>query len=436
MSTSEAVVSSASLEISEGVEQERSPWAWVPSLYFQQGLPVIVVQQVSVILYKRMGVENDQIAFWTSLISWPWILKILWAPLVDLHGRRRDWVLWAQVGITAALFLAGLAISTTSFWPLSLTVFFLMAFLSSTHDIALDGYYLITLSRAKQAFFAGITSTAFRMAMIFGSGAMVVFAGYLEKHGVSTVVSWERTLWLTAAIYGILMLLAFVALPKVSSDRSFKKDASSGDFREAIVSFFSQPGIIPICLFILFYRFGESMLTKMSGLFMLDPKSLGGVGLDTLQVGMILGNIGMVSLTVGGLLGGFTVAKYGIRKCLWPMAAIIHVPNLLYVWAAHAQPETWAICGVVAIEQFGYGFGLASYMVYTMYVCQRTRFQTTHYAIAMGFMSLGAMLAGSVSGALQMKVGYFWFFVAVCLATLPGLFLLRLIPLSMERKPA
>jgi MFS transporter, PAT family, beta-lactamase induction signal transducer AmpG len=417
----------------------RSPWYFIPTLYFQQGVPVIIVQQVSVILYKKMGLPNDQIGLWTSLIAWPWILKMLWGPLVDLNGKKRNWVLAMQLCITLSLAAIALAVTSSAFLPVTLGIFLITAFFSATHDIALDGYYLLALPKDKQAFFIGIRTTAFRLAMIFGTGGLVMLAGYLEKSGVQISRSWRDALLLAAIIYGAFMIYAHWLMPKVTKDQPIKasepakKTAQQPSFSEAIKSFFAQPKIGTILLFILLYRFGESMLSKMSGLFLLDSKHIGGMGLETIQVGMILGNVGMISLVIGGLLGGFAIARFGLRKCIWPMVLSMNVPNLLYVWAAYTQPSAKAAYALIAVDQFGYGFGLASYMVYIMYLCQRSKFQTSHYAIATGLIALGAMLAGITSGYLQQHLGYFWFFCAVCGFTIPGMILLQLIPLDVDK---
>lgn len=408
----------------------RSPWLYIPTLYFQQGVPVILVQQVSVILYKKMGLPNEQIGLWTSLIAWPWILKLLWGPLVDLYGKKRNWVLAMQALISIGLAGLGFAMGSESFLPLTLTLFVMLAFFSATHDIALDAYYLAALPMDRQAFFIGIRSTAFRGAMIFGTGALVVLAGKLELQGIAIAKSWQYALWAGAALYAGLMLYAHRLMPKIATDRPLPSSGESVGFREAIGSFFSQPKIVPILFFILLYRFGESMLSKVSGLFLLDPRSAGGLGFSTVDVGLIMGNVGVISLVTGGLLGGFAIARFGLRACIWPMIAAMNLPNLMYIWAAHAQPGPDALYAIIGLDQFGYGFGLASYMVYAMYLCQKSRFQASHYAIVTALMALGAMMAGIASGYLQKHLGYYWFFCAVCLFTIPGVILLRLIPLD------
>jgi MFS transporter, PAT family, beta-lactamase induction signal transducer AmpG len=406
----------------------RSPWLFVPSLYFQQGLPVILVQQLSVILYKRMGVPNEQIGLWTSLIAWPWILKMLWGPLVDTRATKRGWIFAMQAGVAALLAFTAFGVVSPSFLPLTLALFFVTAFFSATHDIALDGYYLLALPKEQQAFFMGIRSAFFRLAMIFCNGALVVVAGLWERGGLPVSESWKRAILLGAGLYVVLGLYAWFMAPRLPQDGPVARVGKSetGAFR----SFFAQPKAWAIVCFILFYRFGDSMLSKMAGPFLLDPRSAGGLGFDTVQVGMIIGNVGVLCLVVGGLLGGILISRFGLRACIWPAVVLMNLPNLLYVWAASAQPGAGPLYMITAVENFTYGFGLAPYMVFAMYASQRSRFQTSHYAIATGLMALGAMGAGIASGFLQKSLGYYGFFVCVCLATIPGMLLVTKIPLD------
>lgn len=416
--------------------KSRSPWLYVPTLYFQQGLPVILVQQFSVLLYKKLGIANDEIGLWTSLIAWPWIIKMFWGPMVDVTGTKRKWIQSMQLLITIGLAVAALAVTSDAFLPITLSIFLVLAFFSATHDIALDSYYLHALKKEDQAFFVGIRSTFFRLAMVFTTGTLVIVAGMLENRGLSIAASWQWAMLAGAGLYGALMLYGLWAAPKVATDhpvRTVPGSSERSSWGEAFRTFFKQPQAITILLFILLYRFGESMLSKMSGLFLLDPRSVGGLGLETIEVGAIIGNVGVISLVAGGLLGGIAISKFGLRPLLWPMVLFMNLPNLLYIWAAHAQPGPGSVYGIIAVDQFGYGFGLASYMVYVMYVCQSSRYQTTHYAIATAMMALGAMVAGIVSGYLQQYLGYFWFFVAVCIFTIPGMVLLQMIPLDRER---
>lgn len=573
----------------------RSPWRFVPTLYFLQGIPVVVVQTVSVTLYKNLGVPNDQIGLWTSLIAWPWIAKMLWGPLVESSATRRDWVVWTQTLLIAALGVTALGVPQPAFLALTLGLFFGVAFLSATHDVAADGFYLLALKQQEQAFFVGIRSTAFRLAMIFGGGFLVAYAGKLhDEQGMEYPQAWRSVLLLAAVVYAAFFAYNLWAMPRPALDVRQRSPAvgelllrfaqmavllaglflvgrwivlvtgwlnssltgmgvpmvfaptqdltplflpafegHAADVKpypfltsslvlpvalQAILSlaliggavastrqmfrkigmgpsarsYFNQNKIMAILGFVLFYRFGEVMIGKMSSPFLLDPVEKGGLAVGNQAVGVLVGTIGVLGLLLGGIAGGALIAKKGIKKCLWPMVLALNVPNLLYVWLAFGQPKSplaekiandgiafmhvdvssWAqgaiqpfadflvnipsqlynlfllmfeaikdpVGQVVLVDQFGYGFGFSAYMVFLMFISQTTKDkQTSHYALSTGLMALGAMFAGIVSGYVQQyfgnnygAMGYAYFFIAVLVCTIPGMITLLFIPKDGE----
>jgi PAT family beta-lactamase induction signal transducer AmpG len=159
---------------------ERNPWLWIPSLYFSQGIPYVIVMTMSVVMYKRLGISNTDIALYTSWLYLPWVLKPLWSPLVDITRTKRFWVVSMQFLVSFALALVAFSVRGSAFFKSSLFLFWIMAFASATHDIAADGFYMLSLSKHDQAWWVGLRSTFYRMAMIVGSGLLVVLAGVLE----------------------------------------------------------------------------------------------------------------------------------------------------------------------------------------------------------------------------------------------------------------
>jgi MFS transporter, PAT family, beta-lactamase induction signal transducer AmpG len=592
---------------------DKSPWRFVPSLYFLQGIPVVIVQQMSVTMYKKMGIPNDQIGLWTSLIAWPWVVKMLWGPMVDNQGTKRAWIVVTQAIIVAMLGVVAFGLTQPAFFAITLAAFFGIAFVSATHDIAADGYYLLALKQKAQAAFVGIRSTFFRLAMIFGSGVLIVLAGRLELSGVEQVPglnviapllatwnvpgAWTIALAVAALVYGVFFLYNLWALPRVPRDapqqpvdlprvmlsfgqillllvglfligrwfllgaatinEAFIAMGAAQDMLftaterlsplflpmydgqaagvepypfvapvvvpfalQALVSvaliaavawstnklferigmkpaareYFSQERILAVLAFILFYRFGESMLVKMAPPFLIDPPEQGGLGVVTSSVGIFVGTVGVLGLTIGGLLGGWLIAKKGLRKCLWPMILALNLPNLLYVWLAWRKPVSplsdmiardqvpfahielgkmgqpaldfladfvvnipsqiynlfllaWLalqdpVGQVITLDQLGYGFAFAAYMVYLMYLARNSERKTSHYAISTGLMALGAMIAGILSGYVQSwfagtadqpnPLAYYSFFIVVCLAAIPGILTLFFIPLGRD----
>jgi PAT family beta-lactamase induction signal transducer AmpG len=404
----------------------RNPWLWIPTLYFTQGVPNVMVVTVSTILYKNLGVSNTEIALYTSWLYLPWVIKPLWGPLVDLLGTKRRWIVGMQFFMGAALALVAFTLPTTAFFQMSLALFWLVAFASATHDIAADGFYMLGMpDTGDQAAFVGVRSTFFRLAMIFGQGALVFVAGTLAARTGNPATAWGAVLVLLGVYCAAVGAYHFWALPRPATDVPVVHRGSIlRETLQVFAAFFRKPALWRIVLFLLLYRFAEAQLLRLVTPFMLDPREAGGLALSTQQVGIVYGTVGVIALTVGGLLGGWFISRVGLKKALLPMVLAINVPNAVYVWLALALPTSLtAVSAGIAVEQFGYGFGFAAYMVYMLMVASSDEHghdnphKTAHYALCTGFMALSMMLPGMWSGWLQDRLGYPHFFIWVCIAT-------------------
>ncbi|MBU2975876.1 MFS transporter [Zobellia sp. B3R18] len=408
------------------IEKDKGAWVWVPILYFTQGLPYVLVVSVSVIMYKQLGVSNEDIGLYTSLLYLPWVLKPLWSPFVDLKSTKRKWFLAMQLVIALALFGVALTIPTSLFLTTTLACFWMAAFASATNDIASDGYYMLGLTEKKQSFFVGMRSTFYRLAMVTGEGLIVVMAGFLENKYGDNTKAWSVTMTAAAFLMLILTVSNFFAAPKYESAQTAIKNKPKGFF-EVFASFFKKPGIGIALAFILTYRLGESQLVKMAAPFLLDSPDKGGLGYSTEQLGTIFGTAGVIFLSIGGILGGILISKDGLKKWMLPMVISLNLPNVLYaVLAMTKTTSIYAVTATVVLEKFGYGFGFAAFLMYLIYISEG-KSKTSHYAIATGFMALGMMLPGMISGFMQQWLGYGGFFIWVVIAALPALFLVNFI---------
>ena len=394
----------------------RSPWAWVPTLYFAEGVPYVAVMTISVIIYKRLGLSNTDITLYTSWLYLPWVIKPLWSPFVDMLRTKRWWILSMQILIAAAL--AGVAFTIPGpFWLQgSLSFFWLLAFSSATHDIAADGFYMLGLEQHEQAYFVGIRSTFYRIATIFSSGLLVGLAGVLQVLTRSISYAWSLVFYLIAGLFIALWLYHSWALPRPTEDaHRVQKTAADiiSEFWNTLVTFFQKPQVwVGIC-FMLFYRMPEGLLAKVSALFLVDKMANGGLGLSDVEFGMVQGTVGVIGLTLGGILGGIAASKDGLKRWLWPMVMAITIPDLVYVYLSCALPTSLLIINIcIFLEQFGYGFGFSAYMLYLIYYSQGEH-KTAHYALCTAFMALSMMIPGLFAGALQESVGYRAFFVIV-----------------------
>jgi PAT family beta-lactamase induction signal transducer AmpG len=401
-----------------------TPWSWIPTLYFGQGLPYTVVMLVSVVFYKNLGVANTDIALYTSWLYLPWVIKPLWSPVVDLLGTKRSWVVLLQAAVGTAFALLALAVPTSAFFAITLAMFWLMAFASATHDIAADGFYLLALSERNQSAFVGLRSAFYRAAMIAGQGGLVLLAGRLTEWSGDPRRAWLSIFLGLAAFFLLLSTWHRHALPRPDADGPADgKESLLAGFLATFKSFFTRRDILLVLGFLLTFRLGEAQAIKLVAPFLLDPAAKGGLGLTTAQVGLVYGTIGVLSLTIGGIVGGYLISRMGLKRWLWPMTVAVHLPNLAFVYLAFFKPAGLAIVATaIAIEQFGYGFGFTAYTMFLVMIADGPH-KTAHYAIGTGFMALGMMLPGMASGWIQERLGYLLFFVWVCGATLPSIIL-------------
>jgi PAT family beta-lactamase induction signal transducer AmpG len=404
------------------MKERINPWFYVPTTYFAEGLPYVLVNSLVVVLYKKMNVSNDVIAFLTSWLFLPWTIKFLWGGVVDTVSTKRKWIIYTQFFMSISILLASFFLNSPNFLIITLSLFMLVAFLSATHDIAVDGFYMISLDEKDQAFFIGIRAFFYRLAMLFSSSVLLIYAGKLEEKTGNIVWSWRVTLLIIAFILGLLFLYHTLILPFPKND--FSKKFNLNELKEAFLSYFKIEKIWIAVAFIILYRFGEAMLLKITPLFMLDGIDKGGLGISTADYGKIYGTFGLISLIVGNILGGMIISKWGLRKCIWPMALFLNVPDLVYVYMSyHNTLPISYVYFLVSLEQFGYGLGTTAFMYYLVQLTDE-KYKTTHFAISTSIMAMGLMLPGMISGKLQVMLGYPLFFIVVCIATIPGMLLI------------
>ena len=291
-------------------------WKWVPSLYYAEGLPYAFVMIVSSVMYKNLGISNSDIALYTSWLYLPWVIKPLWSPLVDILKTKRFWIIIMQLIIGASLAGIALTLPTENAFKYSLAFFWLMAFSSATHDIAADGFYMLGLSSHAQAWWIGIRNSFYRFAIITGQGLLVMLAGVLNDWTGEMAMAWSILFGCLAILFLLLGLYHNSQLPNPKSDQSHVNQNIRlviKKFLSVFTSFFKKPGIVLIVCFILFYRFGEAQLVKISPLFMLDDFTTGGLGLSNIELGFINGTIGIIMLTLGGITGGLLASKHGLK---------------------------------------------------------------------------------------------------------------------------
>lgn len=420
--------------------KSQQPAIFIPTLYFASGLPYTLVVLVSVIFYKNLGESNDFVGKVTSYFYLAWVAKFMWAPLVDLVGKKRIWIVCTQVILALTSVALALSLSASDVALFSIIVFSIMAVVSATQDVSCDGYYLEVLNKKQQSYFVGVRNTFYKTALLFGQGGLVMMAGWLA-HNPSFGVKggWAAVFTLCAIIFAILAVCHFFILPKSQKSETIegaveappeeKAKLDVNQFLTVFRTFFTQKAIVPIVLYILIFRLGDAFMLKMSAPFLLDAPKVGGLGISTETVGLIYGGVGVGFLLLGGIVGGFVVSKFGLKKSLMPTAIFQNAAILLYYYMAISAPNVLLVSVCNAIEQFAYGLGTAAYTVFLLRTVN-PKYKSGHYAIATALMAAGVMIPGIYSGKLQEQLGYPHFFLLSFVVSIPGMITILLLPLE------
>ena len=430
----------------------RSPLGWIPTLYIAEGLPYFAVNTLTVLMYTNLGISKTDMAFYTGWLYLPWVIKPFWSPFIDLINTKRWWTLLMQLLIAVLMAMVVFFLPTSHFFNLTLIAFWLMAFCSATHDIAADGYYMMELNETEQAAYVGLRSTFYRIASVLGQGGLVMIAGYLETNLHDIPLAWSYTFAILSVFFLLIFLWDYFYIPFPNRDKPIQGVTAKNilrDFARTFITFFQKKHIWIALMFMLLYRLPEALCLKLVQPFLVEPHEVGGLALSTSEVGFVNGTVGVVCLLAGGIAGGIAIAKGGLRRWLWPMAAALTLPCFVYCILAESQTTNFVfICVAMGVEQFGYGFGFTAYMLYLMYF-SRGESQTSHYAFCTAFMALGMMLPGMAAGWLFERfremdpfgygaetgyITFFWIVMLSCFATLVAVLFVMPTLKKMESK--
>ena len=409
----------------------RHPATWVPSLYFSEGLPFVATATVSVLMYKSLGLTDSQIAFFTTLVMWPWTLKPLWGPLLEMFKTKKHFVVITQFIGGICFGLLALTLPLEGFMQYSLIMFVIIAFNSATHDIAADGVYINTLTSKQQAQYVGWQGAFYNVAKVLSQGALVYVAGKLELT-IGVTEAWMVVMGLFGVILILLSLYHLKMLPSGGSSTSVESVSEAfRTFKEVVKSFFKKKNVLWGLAFIILFRSAEGQLTKIVPLFMRATREEGGLGLLTSDIGIAYGIFGAAAFVLGSVLGGYFVARRGLKSSIFILCIIFNVPDVVYAYLAYDLPENFAIiCGAISLEWFGYGFGFVGIILFMMQQIAPGKYKTAHYAFATAVMNLGFMLPSMVSGYVSDYLGYKNFFLWVLIATIPSFLAAWFVPFN------
>lgn len=432
--------------------KHRSPITWVPSAYFAMGLPFVVLNMVTVLMFKGLEVDDKLITFWTSLILLPWTLKPLWSPFLELFKTKKFFVVATQLTTGIAFGLVALSLNLSSFFAISIALLAVIAFSGATHDIACDGVYMSELSNSEQAKYIGWQGAFYNIAKIVATGGLVYLAGYfIESYSEAGSVleankkSWMTIMLILSAVMILLALYHIFALPstkmvKNEGKRSGKEILS--ELYNVLSDFFRKTHIIYYICFIILYRFAEGFVMKIVPLFLKAAREAGGLGLSEKEIGLYYGTYGAAAFVLGSLLAGYYISAKGLKNTLFTLCCIFNLPFVVYAFLAFFQPESGLIiCSGIVFEYFGYGFGFVGLTLFMMQQVAPGKHQMAHYAFASGIMNLGVMIPGMMSGWVCETLGEWFnrpggyepFFIFVLIATIPAFLITYFIPFKYNQ---
>lgn len=406
---------------------------WVSSTYFMEGLPYMIVKFMSFVFFTDMGVRESLIGL-LNFLGIPWNLKFLWAPLLDIFGTKRGWMMNIQVVITILTFiiaiLAGFCSKDAPNPAVLQIIAFLfigLAFLAATNDISIDAYYLEGLTTKEgQAAYSGLRVMTYRIAVVYARGVLVGVAGLLN--------------WFYGFSAGALTMLIFLVLhkfllPRFEAEREEKpviiKEVFK-NFADSFSSYLKQEKIVAVLFFAATYKLGDEILFSMNTPFLMRE-----LGVTKLQISWLAGIIGMVATIVGTMLGAWWIKKTGLKKAIWPITLFMNVNILAYVLLAVMKPSAATVSGITfiaiihAYENVAAGLGYSALVVYLMRLCS-AEYKAAHFAIGTALISLGATVIGGFSGVIVEKIGYTNLFIISFVASIPSILLLFYVPLHEE----
>lgn len=416
------------------IKHKISPVAWVPTVYFAMGMPFVVLNMVTALMFKGLGISDAQIAFWTSVIMFPWTIKPLWSPFLEMFKTKKFFVVLTQFCSGVFFGLVALSLQLPNFFAISIALLAVIAFSGATHDVATDGVYMAVLSKDDQAKYIGWQGAFYNVAKLAATGGLVYLAGYLIEH-VGVVHAWMTIMGCCGAIMLVLALYHWKMLPSDKVEDGEKRVTSMHDtwvaLKEVILTFFQKKYIWLYIIFIILYRFAEGLVMKIVPLFLKAPLENGGLGLTEQEIGLYYGSFGAAAFVLGSFLAGYYISHNGLKKTLFSLCCVFNFPFAVYPLLAIYQPDSaWLIGGAITVEYFGYGFGFVGLTLFMMQQVAPGKHQMAHYAFASGIMNLGVMIPGMMSGFLSDWLGYDIFFVVVLFAAIPVLILVKFLPFT------
>jgi MFS transporter, PAT family, beta-lactamase induction signal transducer AmpG len=392
------------------------------------GIPFnVIMGGTAARMYKSLGYSDGQITVALGSIGVAWSLKPFWAAFLDMYRTKKFFVLTMELLLAVIFSAVALSLPVPGFFQISIALFWVAAFASSTQDICADGIYLTALDKPAQAKLAGVQSTFWVLGKVLAAGVLIS-----TLDGIKVANHWpEQKLWTAVMLVcgASMVLLAvyhvFQLPPGSISHRPESAKQVVGDFLDTAATFFQKRAFWGMIAFVFLYRLGEGLILLEGQLFLQSSVAMGGLGLSAGQVSDIDAEYGMAATILGGLIGGWVAGRFRLSRTLWILGLCLNVPHFTYVFlshvgaAGHGAPYS-TIVTMVTLEKFGYGFGMVGNMIYMMQQLAPGRSTMTHYAFATALMNLVLVPTNMISGPLAEALGFSTFFFVVMFASIPS----------------
>ncbi len=432
----------------------RSAWHFAPCFGTWQGLINPVLVSVPTVLLKSLGFSNAVIGY-ATLATLPMALKFLLGPMIDAHRTRRWWCVSGGGWLMLCVAVLALPLMLPHFsLGLYLAALFVLAIVKSIHQVALNGFFTLALTKPEQALFSGLDPVWGRTATIFSGSVLLALAG-----GVATRYGDAHLTW---AIYFGGLLLVFAPLyvytrrifPRPIADR----EVSSADgvptlpFWPMLRGYLQQPALVPGLAYLFFLRSGQTMLDKMGVAFLMDSPKAGGYGLSIAEVGVFTGVMTACGIT-GGAIAGVLLRKHGLRRVVWPFSLAAVLPAAAYVFLAlHPSSGravvTWdlsalgagvwrldlVLLALLGLESFGFGLGFTVINYYMFRMAAGSRYPASYVALNASVIYSSYLLFGMLSGVCQEWLGYAGLFGLAMAVSLPAFAAIPFLNYQLDRR--
>ncbi|WP_449304096.1 MFS transporter [Prevotella aurantiaca] len=391
-------------------------WLWLPTVYFTRGLPYVIVFLVSLVFFNHMGLSNSTITLITSSAFVPFIMRPWLGRFVTGYATKLFWVLVMELLMAASMYGISRSI-TTSYWEISSILFiFTTACAAVIHDVAVARYYRLIISR-KLPSLSSVYSVFLLVAIVIGMGLPLMLAGNLEVLNRVVESSWVTTFYFLAITFLLLFIYHAIVLPRPQDKPSapIRSGLTRRWWLETKTTFMQLPNYMALLSFLLLFLIPEGMFFRIAPLFLIDPGSNGGLSLSPQELGLVQGSVGAFAAIAGCLLGRYAIQKRGLWNNLWIMVCAITLPKMLYIYLSFNFVSTLSIINTcVAIEQFGFGFGIIAY-IYVLLYCSQGKYSIFRFSLASAVAAFSLMASGWFTGILQEYLGYQRFFVIVAI---------------------